>query len=391
MLTKFSQLHRVVAFVLSASVVWLAGCSAVSENLPDRRVDYKKGRVEGNPLELPPTESSSQFDPQLVVPSADGTGTARYSEFASGGGPVLATGRYSNVLPAIEAVRLRKDGQLRWLEVDGSIERVWDRTREFWAEQGFKLIEADPAAGVMVTGFKENRADIADDFITRTIRQVADFAYSAATRDQYRVRIERGASDAIAEVYLTHRGLEEVVTRDAGNNADGTIWKPRDTDPVLEAEMIARLQAHLGQQEVADRRAAGATQASESLTKFEADAASPLIHVATGFDRAWRMVGLALDRSGYVIEDRDRSLGNYYVRFIETDVVNAKEDEGFLSKLAFWRSSKKPKVEDAPLYVVNVRGDRERSRVSVLDGNAQAPSTAADAKTLLTVVYGALN
>jgi hypothetical protein len=57
--------------------------------------------------------------------------------------------------------------------------------------------------------------------------------------------------------------------------------------------------------------------------------------VDEGFDRAWRRVGLALDRAGFTVEDRDRTQGIYFVRYIN----DATETKGFFSKLFSWGSS----------------------------------------------------
>jgi uncharacterized lipoprotein len=42
----------------------------------------------------------------------------------------------------------------------------------------------------------------------------------------------------------------------------------------------------------------------------------PVVQISEGFDRAWRRVGLALDRTGFTVEDRDRSAGLYFVRYV---------------------------------------------------------------------------
>ena len=44
------------------------------------------------------------------------------------------------------------------------------------------------------------------------------------------------------------------------------------------------------------------------------------------FDRAWRRVGLALDRVGFTVEDRDRAKGLYYVRYVDPKTDGKKSD-----------------------------------------------------------------
>ncbi len=91
-----------------------------------------------------------------------------------------------------------------------------------------------------------------------------------------------------------------------------------------------------------------------------------MLQVQEGFDRAWRRVGLALDRVGFTVEDRDRTQGLYYVRYVDPEVdVKSKKDEGILSKLAFWRSDK-PQVPSGSQYRIYVKGMDAASSVQVL-------------------------
>jgi len=97
-----------------------------------------------------------------------------------------------------------------------------------------------------------------------------------------------------------------------------------------------------------------------------ASGGAAVLQVDEGFDRAWRRVGLALDRVGFTVEDRDRSQGLYYVRYVDPETDKKKgDDEGILSKLAFWRSNKTP-VASGSQYRVYVKGADSASTVQVL-------------------------
>jgi outer membrane protein assembly factor BamC len=102
------------------------------------------------------------------------------------------------------------------------------------------------------------------------------------------------------------------------------------------------------------------------------------LQVQEPFDRAWRRVGLALDRIGFTVEDRDRAQGLYFVRYVDPDADSRSgKDEGFFSKLAFWRSSDKPAVGGSE-YKLRVQGQAEGSTVTVLtkDGAVDKSATA---------------
>ena len=61
-----------------------------------------------------------------------------------------------------------------------------------------------------------------------------------------------------------------------------------------------------------------------------------MLLVYEDFSRAWRRTGVALDRVGFAVEDRNRSDGTYFVRY--SDPLADQNKDGMLSKLAFWSS-----------------------------------------------------
>ena len=94
---------------------------------------------------------------------------------------------------------------------------------------------------------------------------------------------------------------------------------------------------------------------------------------------AWRRLGLSLDRTGFTVEDRDRTQGTYFVRYVEP--TGDKKEPGFFSKL-FSSSSAGP----APLkYRITVRSQGEATTVSVLN-EAGAPESSANAERILRVL-----
>jgi outer membrane protein assembly factor BamC len=101
------------------------------------------------------------------------------------------------------------------------------------------------------------------------------------------------------------------------------------------------------------------------------------------FDRAWRRVGLALDRVGFTVEDRDRSQGLYYVRYIDPQIDNkTAEKPGILSRLKFWGDDK-PKLDQ---FRIQVKDDTKNGcNVNVLakDGKQETSETAGKILTLL--------
>ena len=364
---RISYFIRAGVFIAACGV--LAGCSTVEKALPGGKADYKTSQS-AQPLDVPPDLSSSGVGDTMQVPSS-GTapsGSATYSQYVRDDqAPGQARTGGSKVLPEFSDVQLKREGDRQWLVVHASPQQVWNKVRDFWLQNGFVLKKEDPAAGIMQTGWVENRADIPQGPIRNFLSKTLGSLYSAATRDRYRVRLERGARPGTTEVYLTQQGMEEVVTQGNVGSSDA-IWKPRPPDPGLEAEMTKRLMVFLGvdkaraQQMVASPR----KQPAKAVLGKDSQGRTQLT-IREGFSRAWRSAGTVLDRVGFTVQDRDRSKGVYYVRY--DDPEKAQGDKSWLSKLAFWKKSPPPSSDQ---YQVKLTGETATStRVTILDADGK--------------------
>jgi len=263
-------------------------------------------------------------------------------------------------------------------------EKLWDLVKDFWQENGFLLKVERPQSGVMETDWAENRAKIPKDFLRSMLGKLIDQLYSTAERDKFRTRLERTADRKGTEIYLSHRGMIEVYSDQL---REQTVWQPRAPDPDLEAEFLRRLMVRLGaQEERAQLILARQAQPSRASISRGANGAD-LLDMAEPFDRAWRRVGLALDRVGFTVEDRDRRRGLYYVRYADPNAEMDKartEKPGLLSKLAFWK--KDEKTVKAEQYRVRVEESGEASRVIVLDKDGLA-ETSGTTRRILSLLH----
>jgi outer membrane protein assembly factor BamC len=305
-----------------------------------------------------------------------------YSEYEAARRGTTVSGRSSRtVLPEDPKIEVRRDGDKRLLVIQAPAEAVWDSVLDFWQENGILLAEQDPSAGVMRTTWIENRADIKTDMITNVLRKVADGLYSAATRDQYRVRLERTGSGT--DLYLTHTGMrEDLVTGIGSTETDQTVWVPSGSDPELEAVMLQKLMAFMGASDERAKEELGSTAGTKSkrMSTLYTGSDSPYMSVHTDYARSWRLVGIALNRVGFTVEDRNRSAGDYFVRY--NDPSDDGDDKGWLSNLAFWSSSDKEGKSE--VFVVNVSGDYPATvRVRNESGNPAPAQTASRILTLL--------
>ena len=350
--------------VVIAGILLLSACSVMDKSAPGRKkVDYKKSEITRS-LEVPPDLSSNTIND---APSSIGAVGTTYSEFGS----TLPGGGGSTVLPDQGNMHVERDGNQQWLVVQGAPAQVWPNVKEFWLEEGFLIKMEDPRVGILETGWSENRADIPGGMIRGLLGKVVDSVYSSATRDQYRVRLERGIESGTTEIFLTHRGVEEVIQ---GGAIDGTsVWQPRPTDPELEAEMLKRLMVYLGIEE----QKAEAMVARESGPKVRAQMVSndsgTLLLVSEDFSRAWRRTGVALDRVGFAVEDRNRSEGTYFVTY--NDPLADQNKDGVLSKLAFWSSDDEAGGAQYRI-VLQANGPVTHIIVNDADGDRDESSTA---------------
>jgi len=370
-------MRNAIAILIVSLAVLLPACSGtgVSEYLPDQRLQYKKQREATENLEIPPDLTTGSFDDAMDVPPLQGAAT--YSEYVGERSQRRQVAERGDVLPQVKDVTIKREGDNRWLEIKAPPQQVWPQAVAFWRAQGILLLEENPTTGIMKTDWLENRAEIRKDFITNTLRKVADGLYSTATRDQYRVRIEPGLDAGTTDLYLTHRGMEERLRGDVLGDTTSTIWVPMDPDPDKEAAMLRRLMVHLGASEqraagLAPQEGAAAGAAKSQLTTGPGGERELVI--AEEFRRAWRLTGVALDRIGFAVEDRDRAQGIYYVRY--DDPTAGEEKKGWGSRLAFWRGKDE---KGAARYQVKLNGDGTKTRVSVRDQVGQpAPSGTAD-------------
>jgi outer membrane protein assembly factor BamC len=377
--------------VLSAAVaIALSGCSKSFDTLlPDRRPDYRQSTI-SQPLEIPPDLTASTIDDTLAVPEINPSGSASLSVYAKErGGPQPQVKQAEAVLPLQAGVTVQQDGNQRWLSVAAPADQVWPKVREFWISTGFALKRDDPTIGIMETDWVENRADIPQDGVRSLLKKYLDVLYSAPTRDKFRTRLERSANDQSTEVYLTHYGVEEVAMGGSGASTTSTYrWQQRPPSPELEAEMLNRLTVYLGASEkrAEIQQAQGKTAASTGprIRRVEEGGESQLF-IGEDYSRAWRLVGLALDGSNYAVEEQNRGQGLYVVEYRDPEQDTEKaSDEGWFSKLAFWRG--KP---DAPppgtRYRVRLSGQGAQTLVVVRDINDQ-PDRSAGAQQVLDVL-----
>ncbi|MBC3930480.1 outer membrane protein assembly factor BamC [Undibacterium curvum] len=367
----------------AVALVGLTGCSSISNLIEPNKIDYKSaGKANTVSLEVPPDLTQIRRDSRFAIPDANkSTATASGYNLEKGAKAQSSTVAATVAPGQIKDMRIVRDGSQRWLVVSLKPEDVWPQLKDFWQELGFLIVIENQEAGVMETDWAENRAKIPQDIIRNTLGRVIDSLYSTGERDKFRTRLERTA-DGKLEIYISHRGAQEVVT---GAQKDGTVWTPRAADPGLEAEFLSRLMVRLGSDAETAKVAVKTAAEEKSHSKLLKNGEQNYVEVDESFDRSWRRVGLALDRVGFTVEDRDRSQGVYFVRYIDQD-IDAKTkgaSEGFFSRLFSFGSSDAAK--DAQRYrilVKNAGPNGEVSHISVHNNDGKVDTSPVSLKIL---------
>ena len=351
---------------LLALAMALSACAALEGD----KIDYKSA-AKGSTLEVPPDLTQLSRDSRYAVPG--GTVSAAALQAGQAAQP---SGTANAAALQLGDVRIERDGNQRWLVVNRPADKLWEPVRDFWQENGFNLDQADANVGIMETDWAENRANLPQDFIRSTIGKLMDSLYSTGERDKFRTRLERTANGG-TEIYITHRGMIEVYNTQAKDN---TVWQPRPSDPELETEFLRRLMVKLGVSQEQSKAVAAAPAAPRAQAARMATVGNqPVVQLDEGFDRAWRRVGLALDRTGFTVEDRNRNEGTYFVRYVAPNAD--KKEPGFFGKLFSGSSAATPPLK----YRIVVRSQGDASTVSVLN-EAGAPETSANAERIVRVI-----
>jgi outer membrane protein assembly factor BamC len=358
-------------FALFLAVLALTSCKSVTNS---DTVDYKSaGAVRGPNLSYPPDLITAQADRRYVVQD----GTATMSEYNAALKKNVQM--RSNVMTGIPGMRIARDGDRRWLVVDKPAPELYPQVKDFWQENGFLLTVDSPSTGIMETDWAENRAKIQQDWLRSTLNSVLDSIADTGERDKYKTRLEVAKPNE-TEIYITQKGAMEKCVSDTTGNCLYTIWTPRPSDPELEAVFLQRLMERLGMtQEQAKAMVAAPVGPKTPKAKFVQQANNQgYIELSTSFDRSWRDVGLALDRSNFTVEDRNRSTGVYYVRYVNAKDVG--ESKGFFSNLF---SSSDNAALKAKKYQVLVKSTGENSaNVYVQDADGKPENTPAGMQLL---------
>ncbi|MBF6617996.1 MAG: outer membrane protein assembly factor BamC [Candidimonas sp.] len=352
---------RFAGLTAGLCVLLLAGCSTLNQMMGNEEaVDYKS-TVSGDPLSIPPDLTQANSEAHYRAPE----GTATFSQYAQTQQAEQSRGAAERILPQTEGVEVMRDGDVRWLSVARPAEDVYPKIIDFWVDQGFTIQSQDPRAGLIETDWAENRAKIPEGWIRSALGSIVDTVFDSGERERFRTRVER--VNGKTEVYISHQHMVETPTQ------DGTTfkWVGGKEDPGLNAAMLARLMVFLGTDvQRAHDMVAQAEKTSGEAEIMQVTDGQAAITLGEPFDRAWRRVGVAIDSAGFSVEDRNRSAGDYFIRYLDSDTGEKIEQQNFIGRMF----GSKNTAEPTP-FRIHVAQQGSGSVVTVLDQNGQVQDT----------------
>jgi outer membrane protein assembly factor BamC len=409
-MTDLRLTKRYAVLLMAGGLV--AGCGTSSPTQIDYKSDSKSKQVS---LAVPPNMIEETSDQRSLPPQGGQTSLSALQQ-------VQAKAPVSDlsVVPPVSGMHIQRDGTESWLVLDSKTpDQAWPQIRRFWQEQGFLLVVDQRDKGVMETDWNETHAQINEGLIRDTLSKAMGNSYVASERNKYRTRLEAGPSGG-TYVFISQKGMQEALS---GPNSESTQWQPKPNDPGLETEYLKRLMASLaladsrttagdtqsaalspaGAQVTPGAATAGANSAAaktaaenvalaaqqptpdqSATSNTSAQYTSTELTLGEPYDRAWVRVGIALDRSNFTVDNRDRSRGLYFVRYVDPKDMSSAE-QGFWSQVFHGKTEKVAK-----LYLVNVRAvTPDQTRVAVVDDKGNIDSSG-PAKQIMSLVVDQL-
>ena len=388
----FTKNNTFSAITLGGLIILASALAAGCGLLDSRKAEYRSVQ-KSKPLDIPPELTAPAKDDRYTVSEASSKGTtfSSYSAERAAAKNSVVEGE-TKAAPVASAQTdkflVQRAGSHRWLVAPGTPAQLFPQIRSFIEARGLAVASESPTLGLIETEWAEKTVYVPESGIRGQLAKALGSIYSTSERDKYRIRLEVGQDVGTTDIFVSHRGVEEVYVSEY---RDETRWQPRATDPGLEGEMIARLIQHLGVEEkrVATVMAAVTTVADGDRARLIESGAKLMLEVDERFDRAWRRIGLALDRNGFTVEDRDRANGVYYVRYNDPLADKKSVSKGWLDSIAFWRDDQVEAELPSALRISVDRSGQNVSRVEVQE-KAGLGITTPTARKILDIIRNEL-
>lgn len=261
----------------------------------------------------------------------------------SGGLKMLPTGPVSAgySLNQIKDMQIIQGGSERYLAIKSkTVNQVWPMMQAYLNQAGLSIKYQNQNVGLIQTDWI-SKNNIVKENDVRAFFDWVGWGSMYSLQSQFMFRVNLWQNNGDTQVFVTIYQMNEVYAGCAKylgqsirvNSSDNQvpIWMPMPPDPKLELEFLMKFMAFAGlsKEQVKQVESQVVAQAAPSAPKAASLQGATLVMNDT-FDRAWWRSGLALERVGLGVTDKNRSLGEYYVYPLQSQVDNP--EPGFLDR-----------------------------------------------------------
>ena len=287
-----------------------------------------------------------------------------------------------------EKIKVVKSGNMRWLVVPAKQSQVWPVVEKFWEDMGFQASSSKRTGIIETSWVSESDIRKDDQDIVGKFDAWLDNLANTSTRRKFRTRIEDGVEEGTTEIYLSQRSLLKGLDEHYGRKSkhfEGTINPDsvyqiqeyrsedevdkaemksnyKDDDLEIQYELLRRLMVRLGSSDLSAKNSLDNAIEIKQADLVQEDGYKSLL-LKDNYGRAWRRLSLAIDMVGFLVEDKNRSNGIFYIKYsnIEIDDQTPKKKKGMLSKLAFWADDEEPEedLEGQAKYRKEIEADEK--------------------------------
>ncbi len=376
---KFRLLKSIVITGLVMTLVSVSGCSSLSKTFSglfgwvhDETSAKDAKRLEK--LEVPPELSRVEVTDSMALPGGL-QGKASYSEYANKAQQNDLVKAKGSGFTLPEGIKIKRAGDIRWLEVTANANALYEKVKKFLENQELEIDKEEKKLMFVDTAWAPEKTAVPKGFFTNMSEDI----FGSPVLEKFRFRVEPGLENGVAELYISHYGVEKVLIDDveSGNvlfekqvgivdSVKTSSWRPRPNDKALEAEMLRRFIIYIGVgKDVADKMTATPVEQQQlaNIVKDENGYAISLT-IDERFFNSWRIVGKAIDHASFTLVDRDRSEGEFFVQYDPSADAKANE-KGFWESIAFWKGGAN-KVQSQKFFLRLV-DEGGKCRLVVLD------------------------
>lgn len=303
---------------------------------------------------------------------------------------IAAPGQTSYQVPEVTGMNIQTGGSQRWLVIESqTVDKIWPMMRSYVTQIGLTVKYQNLATGVMQTDWASRNTKVPQGEPIRDFFSWVGLGsmYSLNSMFMYRVTLWQNGNNVVVmatnyEMNETYEGCSgkgmDVASSYTSSDAQRTKWIPIPSNPQLELEFLTQYMVFSGAPESAVQQQVKQVKAAPQNAIYTDNQ----VVVNDLIDRAWWRTGLALDRVGLGVIDKNRTLNEYYVYPLQAQIDNP--DPSFLQK---WFSSESNGISaPKPLYTIKLTSQTTQTIITMrlYDASSVDKNYKANQKTYLS-------